>query len=147
MRNIRFFLAIIAFVLLMACILPDTVTPASASELMPLFNNVSSVLNPVTISDSGKLTVTNQYYGYDGTTTKAVITTYVEKKTLGFFWTRIDIGQTDNQWVDTLYGYKNSVAHSLQLESTGTYRVVSIFVIYGTGGTSDEIEKITEKTY
>ena len=123
------------------------VQPVAATTVMPLFNNVLSVSNPVTISDSGKLTVTNQYYGFDGTTTKAVITTYIEKKTLGLFWTRVDIGQTDNQWVDTVYGYENSVSHSFQLESTGTYRVVTTFVIYGTGGTADEIEKITEKTY
>lgn len=123
------------------------VQPVAAVTVTPLFNNVLSVSNPVTISDSGILLVDNQYYGFEGTTTKAVITTYIEKKTLGLFWTRVDIGQTDNQWVDTVYGYENSVSHSIQLESTGTYRVVTVFVIYGTGGTADEIEKITEKTY
>lgn len=123
------------------------VQPVAAATIIPLYNNVLSVTNPVSISDSGILTVNNQYSGFDGTTTKAVITTYIEKKTLGLFWTRINIGQTDNQWVDTLYGYKNSVVHSFQLESTGTYRVVTIFVIYGTDGTADEIERITEKTY
>lgn len=134
-------------ILIIACVLSNIMISAFASEVMPLFNNVLSVSNPVTISDSGILTVDNQYYGFEGTTTKAVITTYIEKKTLGLLWTRVDIGQTDNKWVDTVYGYENSVSHSFQLESTGTYRVVTTFVIYGTGGTADEIERITEKRY
>lgn len=140
-------MAVTTVILCLLLVTQILVQPVSAATVTPLFNNVLSVSNPVTISDSGKLTVTNQYYGFDGTTTKAVITTYIEKKTLGLFWTRVEIGQTDNQWVDTVYGYKNSVSHSFQLDSTGTYRVVTTFVIYGTGGTADKIEKITEKTY
>ena len=140
-------MTVVTVILCLLLVTQMLVQPVAAAAVMPLFNNVASVSNPVTISDSGKLTVTNQYYGFEGTTTKAVITTYIEKKTLGLFWTRIDIGQTDNQWVDTLYGYKNSVVHSFQLESTGTYRVVTTFVIYGTDGSSDEIEKIIEKIY
>lgn len=140
-------MTVVTVILCLLLVTQMLVQPVAAAAAMPLFNNVASVSNPVTISDSGKLTVTNQYYGFEGTTTKAVITTYIEKKTLGLFWTRIDIGQTDNQWVDTLYGYKNSVAHSFQLDSTGTYRVVTTFVIYGTDGSSDEIEKIIEKIY
>lgn len=134
-------------ILIIACVFSNIVISAFASEVMPLFNNVATVSNPVRISDSGKLTVTNQYYGFEGITTKAVITTYVEKKTLGLFWTRVDNGQTDNKWIDTIYSYEYSGSHSLQLESMGTYRVVTTFVIYGTGGTADEIEKITEKIY
>lgn len=134
-------------ILIIVCILSNIVISAFASEVMPLLNNVVTASTSAAISDSGKLTVTNQYYGFDGVTTKAVITTYVEKKTLGLFWTRVDIGQTDNKWVDTIYSYEYSGSHSLQLESTGTYRVVTTFVVYGTGGAADEIERTVERTY
>lgn len=140
-------MTVVTVILCLLLVTQMLVQPVAAAAAMPLFNNVASVSNPVTISDSGILTVDNQYYGFEGTTTKAVITTYIEKKTLGLLWTRVDIGQTDNKWVDTVYGYENSVSHSFQLESTGTYRVVTTFVIYGTGGTADEIERITEKRY
>lgn len=140
-------MTVVTVILCLLLVTQMLVQPVAAATVMPKFNNVLSVSNPVTISDSGILTVDNQYYGFEGTTTKAVITTYIEKKTLGLLWTRVDIGQTDNKWVDTVYGYENSVSHSFQLESTGTYRVVTTFVIYGTGGTADEIERITEKRY
>lgn len=134
-------------ILVIAFIIQLVAMPICASELMPLANNVISASSAATISTSGKLTITNQYYGFNGVTTKAVITTYVEKKVLGLFWTRVDINQTNNEWIDTVYEYEYSGSHSVQLESTGTYRIVVSYVIYGSGGDADEIEKTIEKTY
>lgn len=118
-----------------------------ADEAVPYYNNVDTVNSAASISSSGVLTVNNRYKGSSSTTTKAVITTYVERKVLGLFWSRVDIGQTDDEWVDTIYSYEYSGSHSVQLEKTGTYRVTVEFVIYGSGGSADTITKEIERTY
>ena len=58
------------------------------------------------------LTIANQFQGIREKTTKGEITTYVEKRTLGFFWTRVDIGQPNNQWYDVVYDYMYIGRHS-----------------------------------
>ena len=124
--------------------------PAKAAvqdEIAPCYNNVVSVSSVASVSSSGVLKVTNSYNGDSSVTSKAVITTYIEKKTLGIFWSRVDIGQTDDEWVDTIYNYKYSGSHSIQLPSTGTYRVTVEYVIYGSGGAADTITKEIEKNY
>lgn len=119
----------------------------SAAEITPYFNNTISASTSVNLPSSGKITITNSYKGVKDVTTKAVITTYIEKRFLGIFWTRVDIGTTDNEWVDTSYNYYYTGDHSFQLESTGTYRVTVKFVISGSGGSADEIVKEIEKEY
>ena len=118
-----------------------------AGEAVPYYNNVNSTNSSASISSSGVLTVTNRYVGSSSVTTKAIITTYVEKKVLGLFWSRVDIGQTNDEWVDTIYNYTYTGSHSVQLSSTGTYRVTVEYVIYGSGGSADTITKEIEKTY
>lgn len=124
--------------------------PANAAvqdEIAPCYNNVVSVSSVASVSSTGVLKVTNSYNGDSSVTSKAVITTYIEKKTLGIFWSRVDIGQTNDEWVDTIYNYKYSGSHSVQLPSTGTYRVTVEYVIYGSGGAADTITKEIEKNY
>lgn len=118
----------------------------SAAEITPYYNNTVSASTTVSISSTGKITITNSYNGRKDVTTKAVITTYIEKRFLGIFWTRVDIGTTDDEWVDTIYNYYYAGDHSFQLESTGTYRVTVEYVISGSGG-ADEIVKEIEKKY
>lgn len=117
------------------------------NEIMPYFNNVNTATANLSISDNGKLTINYKYTGYSGVTTKAVITTYIEKKTLGLFWKRVDIGTTNNEWVDTIYNYKYTGSRTHQLSSTGTYRVTVNFKIYGSGGAADEIERQIKVSY
>lgn len=120
---------------------------AYADEAAPYYNNVLTVNSIASISGSGLLTVTNSYNGSSSLTTKAVITTYVERKTLGIFWSKVDIGQTNDEWVDTIYDYTYTGSHSYQLTKTGTYRVTVEYVIYGSGGSADTITKEIQKTY
>lgn len=120
---------------------------AYAEEIIPRYNNVSYAESNVTISSSGKMNITNSFSGSASVFSRAVITTYVERKTLGLFWTRVDIGQTDDEWVDTIYTNVYSGTHSHQLEKAGTYRVTVEYVIYGSGGAADTITREIEKTY
>ncbi|MBR5948551.1 MAG: hypothetical protein IKZ82_07920 [Clostridia bacterium] len=111
------------------------------------YNNTIMANSVAFISDSGLLTVDNCYKGIKGTTTKGEITTYVEKKILGLFWTRVDIGQPNNQWYDVAYSYYYDCSHTFQLSSHGTYRITVLYVISGSGGEPDTITRTTTQTY
>ncbi|MBE6761990.1 MAG: hypothetical protein E7551_06855 [Ruminococcaceae bacterium] len=127
--------------LLIMCLFVVPLSPVSAAEgVTPRYNNVATVTANMGISDSGKMTINYKYTGSSSVTTKAVITTYIEKKFLGLFWRRVDIGTTDDQWVDTIYDYMYVGTRNHQLSSSGTYRVTIIYKIYGSGGAADEIE-------
>lgn len=117
------------------------------NEIMPLYNNVNTATANLDVTNSGKLTINYKYAGFSGVTTRAVITTYIEKKTLGLFWTRVDLGNTNDEWVDTIYDYRYTGSRTFQLPSSGTYRVTVNFKIYGSGGSADEIEKDIKFSY
>ncbi|MBQ9937431.1 MAG: hypothetical protein IJO86_03775 [Oscillospiraceae bacterium] len=142
---------LVAILTLSLAIIPICSVSASAAvpenEIMPLYNNVNTATANLGVSDSGKLTINYKYTGFSGVTTRAVITTYIEKQTLWLFWTRVDIGTTNDEWVDTIYDYRYTGSRTFQLPSTGTYRVTVNFKIYGSGGAADEIEKDIKFTY
>ena len=137
------------FCLLIAVLLMVSASTAAmaASPSGTKYNNTVTASSVASISDSGLLTVTNQYKGIKDTTTKGEITTYVEKKTLGLFWTRVDIGQPNNQWYDVVNDYFYIGDHTFQLDSHGTYRITVVYVISGSGGDADTITQTMTKTY
>lgn len=139
-KTMRKFLIMILALFLGIVPICSTSVVAEVREIVPLYNNVSLATANLGISNDGKLTINYKYTGFSGVTTKAVITTYIEKKVLGLFWKRVDIGTTNNEWVDTINNYKYTGTRTYQLTSTGTYRVTVNFKIYGSGGTPDEIE-------
>lgn len=143
----RMFVAILVLCLSLAPLSPVSAAVASGNEIMPCYNNTNSATANMDISDSGKMTINYKVSGYSSVTTKIVITTYIEKRTLGLFWTRVDIGTTDNEWVDTINGYKYSGSRTYQLSSSGTYRVTINYKIYGSGGSADEIESQIKDSY
>lgn len=72
---------------------------------------------------------------------------YVEKRVLGIFWTRVDIGTPNNVWTDSTSSYTYGEIFSTQLNSTGTYRITATFTVTGTGGTNDTIPYENTVTY
>lgn len=144
MKTTRRILALVQAVLLLAGL---AIPALAAGEITPYYNNTSNTRTVAYISDNGILNVTNRFNGFQGVTSKVVITTYVEKKILGLFWSRVDIGQPDDQWEDTAYGAIFNSTHTHQLTSTGTYRVTAIFVVSGVGGADDTITNTYEVTY
>ena len=119
----------------------------SKNEVMPYLNNAATVSTNMSINSSGKMTITYNVAGYSSLTTKIVITTYIEKRTLGLFWTRVDNGQTDDQWVDTIKDYKYNGVRNYNLSSSGTYRVTVAYKIYGSGGSADNVEQQIKDSY
>ena len=82
-----------------------------------------------------------QVMGIKGKTTRIEVELYVEKRVLGIFWSRIDIGTPNNVWTDAVNAYQYNNTFSTQLSSTGTYRVTVQFSVYGSGGSTDVIPK------
>ena len=135
----------ITLLLLIAIMLPVFTYPTSAETgITPYYNNVTTINSRATVSDNGTITITNSYKSPDGKIAKATVTTYIEKQTLGLFWFRVDIGQPDKQWVDTVYQSKYTGSHSFQVTSKGTYRIKVNYKIEGTNGSIDnETKEIT----
>lgn len=144
MKQIRRILAfMIALVTLPALFLPVY----AAGEVAPRYNNVVSVQTTATVSSSGLLVVRHQMQGTQGVTIYTDITTKVEKKTLGLFWTEVDIGTTNNVWTIHVGSYIYDGTRQCQLSSTGTYRITSTYVVTGTGGAADTITSTYQVTY
>lgn len=139
--------AILCLVFAAVMIISTSMASFAASPDETRYNNTVTATSAASISDNGLLTVTNKYQGIRGTTTKGEITTYIEKKTMGLFWKRVDIGQPNNQWLDVVYDYSYYGSHTFQLSSHGTYRITVIYVISGSGGDPDTITKRMTKTY
>lgn len=125
----------------------ESVFAAENSAVAPCMNNGLKATLSFTIISSGLSEVYVSYIGIKGTTTKVTVTSYIQKKTLGLFWTKVDIGTEDKQWVDTSTSLDGSFKHQFQLKSTGTYRAVIKVVFSGTGGADDVIEDKIEKKY
>ncbi len=120
---------------------------ATQKGIMPLYNNTSYASAGMNINNNGSMEITYDFSGLNSKTTKVVITTYIEKKTLGLFWKRVDIGTANNEWVDTVYGIEYTNVRRFQLSEKGTYRVKVVFKAYGTGGAADEIPYEIKDTY
>ena len=119
----------------------------TSDDVAPYLNNTGTTSSSFSISSSGKATLSATYNAYSNVFTNAKVTSYIEKKTLGFFWTKVDIGQPNKEWVDTSTRYSNTIIHEFQLEDTGTYRATIVYEISGTGGATDIIEYEKERTY
>ena len=120
---------------------------AAAQMIEPYFNNATRISNAADVSSSGKLTITNRCAADADVFSKAIITTYVEKKVLGLFWSRVDNGQDNNKWIDVIYDNIYTGFHYLQLSDKGTYRVTTEFVVYGSGGPADTITRTATTQY
>lgn len=119
---------------------------ASAVEIEPYLNNTSSTTTRFSISSTGKAQISMVCVG-DSNFTRVNIVSYIEKKTLGLFWTRVDIGTNNNEWKDSSNKNPYSQTRSTTLDSKGTYRAVVTYTVEGTGGSDDVIKDVVEDKY
>ncbi len=131
---------VVSVIIMCAILLVCSLMPVMATDIMPYYNNVGYVDTLASISDSGVLKVSYDYVG-NSDTTKAVINTLVEKKTLLFFWKDVA------EWTDTVYDVTYYDTATLQLEDKGTYRVTVEYTFYGTGGAADTVTHEFEVKY
>ena len=143
---------IICFVLCMTMLVGSLWIPAFAAEseengIMPCYNNVGLTDSSFVIYSDGVAEVTVAYSGSYEITTGATITIQLQKRFLGLFWKTVDIGTTNNMWVDYASGPSYFNYHTYQLSSKGTYRAEIHYTVYGTGGGADEIEDLLTYMY
>lgn len=142
---------LISLILLVVILSGLAITTAAAvienDTVMPCYNNTASTSTNFTIGTTGKATISAVYNAYQSRFTSATITSYIEKRTLGIFWTKVDIGEPNNEWVDTSTDYADAFGHEFWLEDKGTYRATVVYEISGTGGATDVIDYEQERTY
>ena len=137
-----------AMVIILSILILGSIQKTDAAEIQPMFDNFISAFTNAQVSSSGNLEIVNTYTGSPGITTRVVMTTYIEKRVLGLFWNRVDIGVSNNQWVDTSYEDNYySKRYNFQLTSTGTYRVTATYDFYGSSSNPETINKSVIVTY
>ena len=128
-------------------IVVGVVVPFRNSKAAILYHNTASATVSTTINSNGKLQTTLNVVGINGVTTQIETELYVEKSILGIFWERVDIGYTNDLWLDSTTSYLYSNTFTTNLSSSGTYRVSVKFIVSGTGGSTDIITKTNTVTY
>lgn len=99
------------------------------------------------IDSAGVATVSVSYAGNATTFTDITVETYIQKRSLGLVWTKVDNGEPNKTWVDTSTSQTGTFVHNLQLDSTGTYRAVFKITFSGTGASDDIITERIEDVY
>ena len=118
------------------------IMPVNASEptRSKYYNTVLTTAGVV----SGVLNIHNTYTILANTGfTSAEIHTYVERRTLGLFWVKVDNGQPNKTWVDTSTSKTYSKNYTLSLPQTGTYRVTAEYTFYGSSGSESITRQVT----
>ncbi|MBO5413986.1 MAG: hypothetical protein J6A29_06930, partial [Clostridia bacterium] len=101
-------------IILTALIFCISIIPAHAIDdygVMPCYNNVASQRTGFDISSSGEATVSVTIRGYQGVTTRIVITYEIQKKLIGNIWQDVD----GAGWRGENTGNSFSITHSYQL--------------------------------
>ena len=99
------------------------------------------------ITETGLAEVYVDYQANDTSFTNATVETYIQKRTLGFIWTKVDNGEANKTWIDTSTERVDYFVHHLQLDDTGTYRAVFKITFSGTGAEDDVITEKFECVY
>ena len=128
-------------------LISSLIVPRRISKAAITFNNTISASMDCDVTTNGNLIVVMDVLGISGTTTQISVELYVEKRILGIFWKKVDIGCANNTWTDSTASYTYSNICSFQLNSTGTYRVTVTYTVSGSGGTPDVITVRDTVTY
>lgn len=133
---------LLALILILGCAVPayayEIEEPEPEEPVEPL--SYTELTTEYIIVENGIATVTARYYGYSGITTGATIEITIQKRFMLFWWNDVDGGH----WIDTVSSSSGSVSHSLPV-SSGTYRAVINYKVYGSGGGYDEITRTVDQ--
>lgn len=109
-------------------------------ELLNFINIYNSSLT-FYVSDYGMATVMYTVSGL-ADSGKIVVKTYVERKTLGVFWSKIELENGETEWTDVSTSAYTSSSHSVRVRENGTYRATMVIYVDG-----DSIKKTAEFEY
>ena len=121
--------------------------PYRKAEAAMTYNNTTDAYMSASVDSNGNLEANLLVNGKEGITSCIEADLYVERKILGVFWTRVEIGYSNNVWHDSTTSYLYQNAFSTNLSSTGTYRVTVTYTVHGSGGSNDSITKTSTVNY
>lgn len=129
-------LSLLAAFLMLASTASATISAAVIPDgdiAAPCYDYTNSITSTLSISN-GKASCVTTIYGISGTTTKIVVTQYLEKKN-GRYWDEVEswTNSFDNWWCNDVNTYT--------ITESGTYRLRSVATVYS-GSKSEEV-KIT----
>ncbi len=143
-------LKVVCSVILCAASLAILVVPlyaAAPEEVAPCFENVRDASPYFSISSSGLATLGCSIKPIANVTQVVAVRIKIEKKTLFFFWTEVDIGRDGNIWVLFLTKDHTSESVTFQLPKKGTYRGSFLICPAGSAAPTEENEVFLEVKY
>ena len=136
----KFFVAMLSVFLVV-----NMVVPSYAAEARLNHGVMADLVFGIT--DTGMAEASIDYHGNGTSFTNVRIETYIQKRTLGLIWIKVDNGETDKTWVDISSEVTGYFVHHLQLDETGTYRAVFKITFSGTGAEDDVITEKMQDVY
>lgn len=137
-------LFILAFILLFA----NVSSVFAANEgVAPRWSNCNKYTFSFNVLDPGEAHISVSYIAESGVFVQAKSTVKIQKKFLGLFWTTVDIGTTNDEWVEYCTDVYGDLYNYFPVSGTGTYRAVFKLEITGTNGSVDVIEDTIEYKY
>ncbi len=136
-------------IFLLLSVLCSSIPPVYASDdsIMPRWENTNFYNFSFTIDNDGVADALVQYYGQSESFSYVKLTLKIQKRFLGMFWNTVDIGETDNQWIEYSYTTNGNFYNSFQLSDTGTYRALLTLEVFGSNNSVDVIEDQVEREY
>ena len=119
----------------------------SRGHVAPNFLNCSKCVVTFTVADPNTAYVGVTYNAYPDTFAQAKVTVQIQKRFLGLFWKTVDIGYSNNEWVDYSNAVNGYFYNSFVIDGTGTYRANFVVEIKGIDGSVDVIEDSIERKY
>lgn len=97
--------------------------------------------------ENGVASVSARYKALYSDFDYAKFTYKIQKKTFGFIWTTVDIGEPNNERTLYCYDQVGDVGLSYSISGTGTYRAVMKLEICATNGYVETINETQECVY
>lgn len=120
---------------------------SNAESISPRFTNCNVCDFAFQVLDPGEAHVAVTYSAKADVFVQAKLTVKIQKKFLGIFWKDVDIGLTDNEWIEYSYDIRGQFYNYFPADGTGLYRAVIRLEVHGTTGVSDIIEDTIEFRY
>ena len=120
---------------------------ATDDEITPYWNNVNMHEFSFQVLSPGEAHISIYYVAKSGVFVQAKSTVKIQKKILGLFWTTVDIGTTNNEWVEYCTDVEGDLYNYYPVDGTGTYRAVFKLEITGIDGSVDVLEDTIEYKY
>lgn len=139
------------FIIFLSLVLVNlTAVNAFAQEdygVAPCYDNVTRYYCNFSVNDPNTATVSVDYYGISGDFQKAEITVKIQKKVLLLFWDTVDIGEPNDEWVETSTALNGHFYNTFDVNGTGTYRALITVEFTGVDGSVDVVEETKEYKY